>query len=66
MATKKNAVVGIPAQEYDAIPDGTPDVSDALRDQRLKKYHAMMEGQDADVSLLDRTDRKDWPEGEEL
>lgn len=55
------------AQEYDAIPDATPDVADALRDKRLAAYHKnMMEGQDADVSLLDRTDRKNWPEGEEL
>ena len=29
MATKKNAIAGLPAQEYDAIPD----IGDALRDQ---------------------------------
>jgi hypothetical protein len=67
MATKKNALPFLPATEYDAVPDGTPDISEALRDQRLKKYHAnMMDSQDADPNSMDNVNRKDWPEGEVL
>src|SRR5437870_9024874 len=67
MATKKNAIAGLPAQEYDAIPD----IGDALRDQRLQKtpdsiHKNMMEGNVKGGSRMDDVDRKDWPEGEEL
>ncbi len=67
MATKKNVVVGTAAQEYDSLPDATPDIADALRDQRLKKYHAnIMDGKDADPNSMDNVNRKAWPETEEL
>jgi len=69
MATKKNAIVGLPAQDYDATPDSQ--VSDALRDQRLQKtldsiHKNMMDGNVQGGSRMDDVDRKDWPEGEEL
>lgn len=30
--------------------------------ERLAGQHEMMEGQSADMALLDRTDKADWPE----
>jgi hypothetical protein len=63
MATKpQKKAAPAPAADYD--------VSDALRDQRLERIAAirtgMMSGQDADDGLLDRTDRKNWPDITEI
>lgn len=33
-----------------------------LLEERLAGQHRMMNGESADTSLLDRTDRDDWPE----
>ncbi|HXE32787.1 MAG TPA: hypothetical protein VN087_02655 [Verrucomicrobiae bacterium] len=68
MATKKNAIPFLPAQEYNATPDGesTADLQ-AINKKRLTSIHAnMMNGKDADPNRMDNVERKDWPEGEEL
>jgi phenylpyruvate tautomerase PptA (4-oxalocrotonate tautomerase family) len=69
MATKKNALPFLPAQEYDAKPDeeSTADTRAMLK-KRLTSIHAnMMDGDPAlTKTLMDDVDRKDWPEGEEL
>lgn len=37
-----------------------------LLEERLAGQHEQMEGQSANMSLLDRTNRKDWPEGADI
>jgi len=68
MATKKSAVVGTAAQEYDAKPAGESAAdTQAMLKQRLKTFHAgMMDGNVKGGSRMDDVDRKYWPEGEEL
>lgn len=42
------------------LPEDTN--QDRLLKERLAGQHKMMEGESADLALLDRTDKADWPD----